>query len=788
MAGRSVTLRWNASIIHWMMDRIRRIGLQQRIMIYVTAGLLVFSAIYGFLALEAVQQSTDLVFRERLLSARTIAHEIDQELAHLRSEFLDATTVISANSSPPESLNTTAPFEMACDRWIAFRHYEQGCSILLTDARGRILSWEPNTGVPATLAFAPGALEGGIAFAAADPSQVQFATPLRTADEITGYAIWTLDRHDVGLALESALEIGGTDYVVELIDRSGQVVAGNRPKAPPPAGAHLRLVNPLWEKGQSGVREHVLPNGGHVIAFAPLATLTWGVIVEQRSDEAFLLPRNLLMQFSVLGFFALLGGLVLAWVTTRTVVRPINALINASREIARGNLDYPLDTSGGAEVGILARSFAEMRVRLKQSHEEIALWNDELAARIQQRTRELGALVESSHALTSTLDLDVLFDILMKHARAVLPSAEGVALFLVEPGTQNLAVRSNSGFDAIECEQVRFQIGEGVAGQVYANQKPMLVCTAGELESAQANLSIQNRTHFQRAVGDRTVHSAMGVPVVSKGARLGVLVLYNFAAEGAFGENDVPILQALADQAAAAIENAQLYAELQRKEAIRTQLLEKVIEAQEQEHKRIARELHDEFAQTLTALTINLQSTAQTLPPEQQDLKQRLSETQSLTTQMLKEISQWILELRPTVLDDLGLVPAIRWYAENRLEASKAKVEVEAVGFKRRLPLSIETSLFRITQEAITNVAKYAQATRVYIRVENANGHIVVKVEDNGIGFNAEDALSLKDGIRGLGLLGMRERATLLGGTLAIDARQGGGTRIQAEVPWTQME
>ena len=773
-------------MLRWITARIRRIGLQHRIMLYVTAGLLIFSAIYGFLALQAVQQSTDLVFRERLLVARAIAHEMNGELDQLQAELVDASAFISPSSLPNNSSAVSSRLGMICDHWTAAHRLDGICAILLADPRGRVLWSEPNPPPFQSLAIDSN-FKTPIALDVADPKVVRLIVPLRVETETTGYVIGVIDRRNMGDTLESTLEIGSADYIVELIDRSGQVIASNPPSSPL-MSAHLKLVNSLWDAGESGVRTHTLANGGgHVIAFAPLTIFPWGIIVEQKVDDAFLLPRNLIAQFIALGFVALLGGLTLAWATTRTVVRPVNALINASQEIARGNLDHPLDTSGAAEVGMLARSFGEMRVRVKESREEIANWNRELEARIQQRTRELGALVESSRALTSTLDLDVLFDILMRQTRAVFPPVQGIALFLVEPTAQWLIVHSSFDFDAAECAQVRFQVGEGIAGQVFANQKAMLLCTAADLETAQANMSSENRTHFQRAVGDRAVQSAMGVPLVSKGARLGVLVLYNFAQPSAFAENDVPVLQALANQAAAAIENARLYAELQQKEAVRAQLLEKVIEAQEQEHKRIARELHDEFAQTLTALTINLQSTANNLPPEMNELKQRLAETQSLTTQMLGEISHWILELRPTVLDDLGLVPAIRWYAENRFEATKVNVVVEAAGFQRRLPLSIETSLFRIAQEAVTNVVKYARAANVHIRLKNQDGQIGIQVQDDGVGFDVQDALNVKDGIRGLGLLGMRERASLLGGTVMIDSQVGQGTRVQVEVPWMEM-
>lgn len=664
-----------------MIARFKRLGLQRRIMVYVTTGLLIFSAIYGIIALQAIQQSTDLVFRERLLVARTVARSIENDIAEIQ--------------------NTT-------------------------------------------------------------------------------------DRAQIAARLQPALEISEPGYTVEVMDNSGSVIAMNPKGQESTHSLHFQLVQPLWQAGQSGIRIHSTPSGGHVVAFVPLSRVPWGVAVEQGIDDALILPRNLQMQFIVLGLFGLVGGLLLAWLTTRTVVRPINALIHASREIAQGDLARPLDVSAQGEVGTLARSFDEMRVRLQQSREEIARWNRDLETRVQQRTRELAALVASSNALTSTLNLDTLFEILMSETRQVFPLAEGIALFLFDHATQTLMVRASFGFNADETAQLRYRVGEAIAGKVFDNQAPALFESAAEVTHAQANFSDHNRAHFLRAVGDRQVQSALGVPLLSKGARLGALMLYNFSRHAAFAQNDVSILQALANQAAAAIERARLYAELQQKEAIRTQLLEKLIEAGEEERKRIARDLHDEFAQTLTALTINLQSAMRSLPDGMNGLRQHLAETQTLTAQTLKEISQLILELRPSILDDLGLVPAIRWYAENRLEPSGTRVVVEATGLKHRLPQSIETALFRIVQEAVSNAGKYARARQVDIRLKFEDTRIQIKVQDDGIGFDAEGAMKLKDGMRGLGLLGMRERAALLGGTLAIDSSLGHGTRVSVEVPWKE--
>jgi len=231
------------------------------------------------------------------------------------------------------------------------------------------------------------------------------------------------------------------------------------------------------------------------------------------------------------------------------------------------------------------------------------------------------------------------------------------------------------------------------------------------------------------------------------------------------------------------VENRQLYTELQRKEALRSQLLEQVIRAQEEERKRIARELHDEFAQVLTALTMSLQKAEAGVPPEMAQLKEQIARTRTLTNQTLRETQQWILDLRPTLLDDLGLVPAIRGYAESRLEPVGCQVQVNTEGSARRLPTEIETAVFRIVQEAVNNVVKHARAQHVHIRLTWQASQFSACVQDDGLGFDPEAVLRDSQSLRGVGLLGMQERAALLGGTLQVWSRIGEGTRLVLNVP-----
>jgi signal transduction histidine kinase len=224
-----------------------------------------------------------------------------------------------------------------------------------------------------------------------------------------------------------------------------------------------------------------------------------------------------------------------------------------------------------------------------------------------------------------------------------------------------------------------------------------------------------------------------------------------------------------------------LYRELQVREQWRGQLLAKVIGAQEEERKRLARELHDETSQTLSALAMRLETAVAAFPSDLS--RQRLVEAKELTVRTLDELHRLIYDLRPSVLDDLGLLAAIRWYAERHLEPLGVTVHWEFSGQERRLQSEIETALFRVVQEAITNVAKYAHAESVLIQCVLKDDAISIEIEDDGDGFDPTQLPAAGETRRGLGLIGMRERVGLLGGTIEIDAAPGKGVRIAVTVP-----
>ncbi len=222
--------------------------------------------------------------------------------------------------------------------------------------------------------------------------------------------------------------------------------------------------------------------------------------------------------------------------------------------------------------------------------------------------------------------------------------------------------------------------------------------------------------------------------------------------------------------------------EIQRKEEVRARLLQRVISVQEEERRRIARELHDETGQSLTSLALRLQALEGVERPE--ELKAKTAELRALVAKTLEEVHHLARVLRPSILDDLGLVAAMERCVDAHREASGLRIDFYAQGLDgRRPPPHLETALYRIVQEALTNVVKHAQARNVSVLLEHRGRALVTVVEDDGCGFDVERALRLRGTSKGLGLIGIEERVSLLGGTLTLESKPGMGTTVVVEIP-----
>lgn len=413
---------------------------------------------------------------------------------------------------------------------------------------------------------------------------------------------------------------------------------------------------------------------------------------------------------------------------------------------------------------VTERKRAQERLE-QQSMENARLYEAEARAR-----RIAETLSAASLALTQTLDLETVLDALLEHAgRLVDYDAAYVAITESE---SKLALRAARGY-ASEADP-----GMVLGASFEATELPYLQ----EVLSTKASLLIRDTREYPgwTGLGARDVtRTWLGIPVLAGGKPMGILALAH-AEPGGFSTEQVRLAEAIVAQAAVAIQNAWLFEQVRAGHERLQSLSRRLVEVQESERRYIARELHDETSQTLTALMFGLQL-METEIDQPEKLLPRVMELKRLTDGVLEELHRLAMDLRPASLDHLGLPVAIEQLVQGARERYGLDIRLRIAGFpaEDRLPDYVETSLYRIVQEALTNAARHARASNVDVILELRDGKCTVIVEDDGVGFDAGRVRP-----RGhLGLMGMHERAQMLGGDIQIESRTGGGTTVAAEVP-----
>lgn len=242
--------------------------------------------------------------------------------------------------------------------------------------------------------------------------------------------------------------------------------------------------------------------------------------------------------------------------------------------------------------------------------------------------------------------------------------------------------------------------------------------------------------------------------------------------------------QVESDHKIAELQTAQLE-ESQHREAMRGELFRRVVAAQESERQRIARDLHDETGQSLTAIGMGLRGLSGKVARNKEALG-TLQKLESLTADSLKELQRLISDLRPSHLDDLGLPAALRWYTGRIQEHASVSIRVDIHGEEQELDEAIKITIFRIIQEALNNIIKHSQASNVNIHLRYEEKKVRISIQDNGIGFDPDHVQQRRTSRPSLGLAGMEERAALLGGNVSIQSRPGYGTEVEAVIPYRE--
>lgn len=282
---------------------------------------------------------------------------------------------------------------------------------------------------------------------------------------------------------------------------------------------------------------------------------------------------------------------------------------------------------------------------------------------------------------------------------------------------------------------------------------------------------------WREAARARGYRSSAALPLCHGEQVLGALNVYS-AESAYFTDERVQVLQSFANQAAAAIQNARLFAQVHSARERLQKLSRQLIEVQEAECRHIARELHDEVGQALTALKLLLDMSTR-LPAD--EVTASLGEAQAMVDELMSLVRDLSLDLRPAMLDDLGLLPTLLWHFDRYTAQTHVRVTFKHAGLeRRRFAPEVETAAYRIVQEALTNVARHAGVGEVTVRLWTSQDTLGMQIEDQGLGFDPEAALTAS---ATTGLSGMRERAVLLGGQLTVDSVPAVGTCVTAELP-----
>jgi signal transduction histidine kinase len=421
------------------------------------------------------------------------------------------------------------------------------------------------------------------------------------------------------------------------------------------------------------------------------------------------------------------------------------------RGVAYGNL-YLTEKAGGED---FTEDDQEL-VRLLAAQAAVAVENARLYESATRWGDQLESLAEVGNALATELELPRLLQLVVARLRELIDAR---LVFIAMPGPDgDPSIQTVAGDDAEKYVGMKLDPARSKTARVLERRR------SERVDSLIDDPEVEQQA--ARLMGART---GLFVPLIVRDRAIGVIVAQDkLQTDPRFTDEDVRIAEAFAERAAVAIDLS---------ERVAGDALRRVVEGQELERKRLARELHDETGQALTSILLGLRSIEEAVA-DRPEVRESVLALRELVVETLHDVRRLAVELRPKALDDFGLVPALERLAETFSEQTALDVHVQAVLGDERLPHEIESALYRIVQEALTNVIKHAQATTVSVVLTKKGDGVAVVIEDDGRGFDPAEARD-----DGLGLVGMRERIALLGGRVTIESSERGGTTVAVEVP-----
>jgi signal transduction histidine kinase len=449
-------------------------------------------------------------------------------------------------------------------------------------------------------------------------------------------------------------------------------------------------------------------------------------------------------------------GIGLAYLLSRILVRPVNQLLTVMQRVKQGDLAARVEVWAQDEIGQVQVAFDEITANLETAQRELVNQNQELAA-----------VNEFSEALSLGKGADSIVEIALNRVVSLMKADVG-SIYLLEKGSNTLRLKASQGYLSPVLIQAMSSAGmdNPLLRCLIETGHPMAIGDvsqeAGKLEDLAPLLSHEGYLSWACAL------------LKMEGEAIGVYQLGKYE-KRSFSSYDLALLEIVGNVVGSSISNAQLLKDLRRKEWELRRALHRSVDLQEDERKRLARELHDEIGQALTSILIRLKTLQGETDPDV--IVSRLDDLRELTSQTIEELRRISMDLRPAALDNLGIIPALRWYMKQSSELTGIPIQFNGPDKSDRLSPEIELILYRVAQEGITNAIRHGKAEKIEITLERYPRAIRLIVADNGKGFNP----TLRD--QGLGLIGIRERVELLDGRFQVKASPGAGTQLWIEIP-----
>jgi signal transduction histidine kinase len=420
------------------------------------------------------------------------------------------------------------------------------------------------------------------------------------------------------------------------------------------------------------------------------------------------------------------------------------------RGVAYGNL-YLTEKEGGEDF----TDEDEELVTLLASQAAVAIENARLYEAATSWSKQLESLNEVGNALATETELDRLLDLIARRLRELLDARLVTVVLPIGAGELRFVAVAGEGDGQI--------LGEKISRETSKSGRVLERGRSERIDSVLDDPDVDNEA--MRLMGAR---SGLWVPLLVRGRAIGVLAAHDkLGPDVRFSDTDLRLAETFATRGALAVDLS---------ERIASDSLRRVVEAQELERRRLARELHDETGQALTSILLGLKALEDKL--DDADTRAAAAELRELVVTTLQDVRRLAVELRPSALDDFGLIAAVERLSASFSEQTGIEIDFETALVAERLPAEVETALYRIVQESLTNVVKHARARRVSILLARRDGVVKAVIEDDGRGFDPAEMSSA-----GFGLVGMRERLALLGGRLEVESSGDTGTTIAAEVP-----